>query len=176
MRFLKKKQKEKKGEMEDEEASVFLEEFQKKLSANTISGGEIKKLESKFKLQITEYLNSPQAYKDFLTVNKSKNNKFFYVLHLKELGIISDRGHLPCYSFYANKEFEKGIKQIIKNFYIYFFNDNEKKEEEKEIDTFLDDELEKYCQEAEEEKEKAEIVEYDFDDEEDDSDNNFGML
>ena len=107
--------------MADEEASVFLDEFQKKLSANTISGGDIKKLESKFKLQITDYLNSPQAYKDFLTVNKSKNNKFFYVLHLKELGIISGRGQLPFYSFYANKEFDKGIKHMIKNFYMHFF-------------------------------------------------------
>ena len=44
------------------------------------------------------------------------------------------------------------------------------------MDTFLDDELEKFCQEAEGENEKAEIVEYDFEDEEVDSDNNFGLL
>ena len=150
--------------MEDEEAVVFLEEFQKKLSANTISGSDIIKLEGKFKQPITDYLNSPQAYRDFLTVNKSKNNKLFYMLHLKEIGTVASRGQLPFYSFYANKELGKSVQQIVRNFYLYLFQESEKKEE-KEMDTFLDDELEKFCQEAENEG-KAEIVEYDFEEEE----------
>ena len=134
------------------------------MSANTISGSDIIKLEGKFKQPITDYLNSPQAYRDFLTVNKSKNNKLFYMLHLKEIGTVTSRGQLPFYSFYANKELGKSVQQIVRNFYLYLFQESEKKEE-KEMDTFLDDELEKFCQEAENEG-KAEIVEYDFEEEE----------
>ena len=66
---------------------------------------------------------------------------------------------------------------MIKNIYLHFFQENEKKEEDKEIDTFLDDELEKFCMGAEESKDQAEIIEYDFyDEEEENSENNFGML
>lgn len=80
--------------MESEEDAVVLDEFQKKLSANTISGIDVKKLEEKFGEEIRLYLNSYEAERDMIVINKSKINKVYYMLHLREISIASEKGKL----------------------------------------------------------------------------------
>ena len=107
--------------MESEEDATVLNAIQDKLNVNTISKSDVKKLQEKFGEEIRQYLSSYEAEKDMILVNKSKINKVYYVLHLREISIASEEGKLSQYSFYENKELEKQIKGMIKCFYDHLF-------------------------------------------------------
>lgn len=94
-----------------------LAQVQGKLSQNTISKEAVDELMSKCGPEIVEYLQSSQAYYDILNVNKSKVNKAFYLLHLRELSIEARNGRLSEYSFFLNCSWNDEVKNIAKVFF-----------------------------------------------------------
>lgn len=93
--------------------SDILTEIQLKLSKNTISASSIEKLFDSYGNVIVEYLSSTQIYKDILNINKSKTNKAFYLLHLREIAAEANKGRLSEYPFFSRLSFKDKIKSIV---------------------------------------------------------------
>jgi hypothetical protein len=66
-------------------------------------------------------LKSDICIADILSVNKSRINKVFYLLHLKDISIEAELGALPEYPFYSLNTFQKSLTKMVGIFYQKIF-------------------------------------------------------